>query len=220
LTGGVAVALCSPTALHPALARDYSDVDLFGRRRESGAIKELVESVGYEGDRRFNAVHGDRRLLFWEPDTGRQVDVFLDVAQLCHEIDLRRRLEGPGPTLSPADLLLMKLQVYETNRKDMEDMTALLADHALGAAAEEIDIAYLEGLVGDDWGLWRTTSTVAERLEGFVAGLEGFEPAPLVLARVGELRERFEAAPKTRRWRMRARIGDHKRWYVLPEEHH
>lgn len=222
LTGGVAVALCSPSAHHPSLAREYSDVDLVGRGRDSGAIKELVESVGYEGDRRFNALHGDQRLLFWEPDSGRQLDVFIDVAHLCHEIDLRERLAGPGATLPPADLLLMKLQVFETNRKDMEDMTALLADHPLadGGDAGAIDVAYLEGLVGDDWGLWRTTTEVAGRLERFVAGLDGFAPAPQVLARIAELRERFEAAPKSRRWRMRARIGERKRWYELPEEHH
>lgn len=220
LTGGVAIALRAPTAMHPALAREYSDVDLVGRGRDSGAIKELVESVGYEGDRRFNALHGDQRLLFWEPKNGRQVDVFLDVARLCHEIDLRDRLDIAGSTLAPADLLLMKLQVFETSRKDMEDMTALLADFAFAEGGEGIDGSYLEGLVGDDWGLWRTTTIVAERLETFVAGLERFEPGPDVLVRVAELRERLEQAPKSRRWRFRARIGDRKRWYELPEEHH
>lgn len=220
LTGGVGVALCSPSALHPALARDYSDVDLVGRGRETRAITTLVESVGYEADRRFNAVHGDQRLLFWEPASRRQVDVFLDVAQLCHEIDLRERLDAPGPTLAPADLLLMKLQVFETNEKDMADMTALLADHSLGNGEGGIDAAYLEALVGADWGLWRTTTIVAERLDGYIRSLDGFGPAPLALGRLDELRRRFEEAPKSRRWRLRARVGERKRWYELPEQHH
>jgi len=220
LTGGVAIALCSPSARHPALARDYSDVDLFGRGRETRAIGELVESVGYEADRRFNALHGDQRLLFWEPVTRRQVDVFLDVAQLCHRIDLRERLESPGATLAPADLLLMKLQVVETNEKDLADMTALLADHPLTDGGEGIDAGYLEALVGDDWGLWRTTTEVAGRLDAYLRDLDGFEQAPLARQRLDELRQRFEAAPKSRRWRLRAKVGERKRWYELPEEHH
>jgi hypothetical protein len=36
--------------------------------------------------------------------------------------------------------------------------------------------------------------------------------------RTVELRERVEREPKTRAWRLRARIGKRKRWYELPEE--
>jgi hypothetical protein len=36
--------------------------------------------------------------------------------------------------------------------------------------------------------------------------------------RAGALAARIEAAPKSRRWRMRAKIGERKRWYELPEE--
>jgi hypothetical protein len=32
------------------------------------------------------------------------------------------------------------------------------------------------------------------------------------------LLERIEAAPKSRAWRLRARIGERVRWYELPEE--
>jgi hypothetical protein len=28
----------------------------------------------------------------------------------------------------------------------------------------------------------------------------------------------MEAAPKSRRWRLRAKVGDRKRWYEEPEE--
>ena len=33
-----------------------------------------------------------------------------------------------------------------------------------------------------------------------------------------ELEERIEAEPKSRAWRLRAKIGERKRWYELPEE--
>jgi hypothetical protein len=40
----------------------------------------------------------------------------------------------------------------------------------------------------------------------------------LIERRLDRLRERIDAEPKTRAWRMRSRIGDRKRWYEEPEE--
>jgi hypothetical protein len=37
-------------------------------------------------------------------------------------------------------------------------------------------------------------------------------------ARLDALLERIEAEPKTRGWKLRAKIGERKRWYELPEE--
>jgi hypothetical protein len=36
--------------------------------------------------------------------------------------------------------------------------------------------------------------------------------------RATALRERVDAAPKSRRWRLRAMVGERKRWYELPED--
>jgi hypothetical protein len=36
--------------------------------------------------------------------------------------------------------------------------------------------------------------------------------------RLESLLSRIEAAPKSRRWKLRARIGDKVRWYEEPEE--
>jgi hypothetical protein len=33
-----------------------------------------------------------------------------------------------------------------------------------------------------------------------------------------ELHERLDAVPKSRRWRLRAAVGERKTWYELPEE--
>ncbi len=40
----------------------------------------------------------------------------------------------------------------------------------------------------------------------------------LLAARSAALRGRLEEAPKTRAWRMRAKVGRRKRWYEVPEE--
>jgi hypothetical protein len=40
----------------------------------------------------------------------------------------------------------------------------------------------------------------------------------VVEERLDALLERIEAEPKTRGWKLRAKVGDRKRWYELPEE--
>jgi hypothetical protein len=215
-TGGVGVALACPSARRPPLARSYGDLDLVGRSRDHKAIVGLLEQLGYQGDRSFNALNSHRRLLLHDPYNGRDVDVFVDEAELCHTIDLRRRVGEPGPALPTADLLLMKLQVVETTEKDLIDICALLCDHAMGG--DGIDLDYLVALTASDWGLWRTLTMVAARVAPFAHGLEGFDQAALVDDRAGQLIAALEAAPKSRGWRLRAKVGERKRWYELPEE--
>ena len=36
--------------------------------------------------------------------------------------------------------------------------------------------------------------------------------------RVDAVLERIEQAPKSRGWKLRARVGERKRWYELPED--
>jgi hypothetical protein len=211
------VAIRCPSAAEPPLRREYADIDLVtvGAAREATA---LLESLGYVGDREFNILHGSRRLFFWDALNERQLDVFVDEAKLCHRIDFRSRLEKSPWTLSLADLLLMKLQVVETNRKDLIDVCAILADHDLSADESGVNSAYLASLAATDWGLWRTLGMVAERGEQFALALPGFDRGEVVAERLRHLRAELDAAPKSRSWRMRARLGERKRWYELPEE--
>src|SRR5262249_46465252 len=126
VAGGVGIALTCPSARVPPLRRAYADIDLAGRSRDRRGIGALFSRVGYEPDAQFNALHGARRLFFWDAANGRQVDVFLDRFEMCHHIDLAERLDSPGPALPLADLLLMKLQIVEANAKDLADILTLL----------------------------------------------------------------------------------------------
>lgn len=220
LTGGVAVAIQCPSAGAAPLKREYADIDLVtvGSGRE--AVTELMEGLGYAGDREFNTLHGHRRLFFWDEANQRQVDVFVDEARLCHTIDFRDRLESVPITLTLADLMVMKLQVVETNEKDFVDVCAILADHDLSEDESGVNSAYITSLAASDWGLWRTLGMVAERGERFARALPGFESGERVAGRLARLRRALDAVPKTRGWKMRARVGERKRWYELPEEVH
>jgi hypothetical protein len=216
--GGVAVAMRCPSAQRAPLARPYADIDLVAPRREARSVKDLLGSLGYQEDPAFNALHGATRLWFWDPTNQRQVDVFLDVFEMCHRLDLSARVRLPGETLPLADLLLCKLQVVQTNEKDFKDMIALMTDHDLSEGEDEIDLTYIADLTARDWGLWRTITMVAGRTVDYARGLSGLTSVDTVCTRLEHLRDALERSRKSRGWRLRARVGDRKTWYELPEE--
>jgi hypothetical protein len=218
--GGVAVAILCPSSRLAPLKREYGDIDFATTRPAKDEVIALMVELGYAGDREFNILHGHRRLYFWDESNKRQVDVFVKEADLCHRIDLERRIEKTPLTLSPADLTVLKLQVVETNEKDYLDICAIFADHDLSEDDSGVNSAYIADLTSSDWGLWRTLGMVAERSERFALELPGFEKGELVAERLRRLREAMDTVPKTRGWKLRARVGDRKRWYELPEEVH
>jgi hypothetical protein len=218
--GGVAVAILCPSSRKPPLQREYGDIDLATTGSAKKDVTKLMESLGYTGDREFNMLHGHRRLFFWDEVNKRQVDVFVDEANLCHRVDLKRRIEVCPRTLSLADLAVLKLQIVETNEKDYLDVCALFADHELSEDESGVNVAYIANLAASDWGLWRTLGMVAERSEMFAREVPGFDAGERVAERLSQLRMRLDSVPKTRSWKLRSRVGDRKRWYELPEEVH
>ena len=216
--GGVAVAMLCPSSRQPPLAREYADSDLATTASGKDQVVGLLEALGYSGDREFNLLHGHRRLYFWDEHNQRQVDVFVDEANLCHRIDLKRNLEAVPLTLSLADLTVLKLQVVETNEKDYLDICAIFADHELTADDGGINSTHIANLTVSDWGLWRTLGLVSEGSERFALELPGFAAGEVVAERLRRLRLVIEEVPKSRGWKLRALVGDRKRWYELPEE--
>jgi hypothetical protein len=220
LAGGVAIAVLCPSSRQPPLRRTYGDIDLATRGSAKREVIALLESLGYTPDPEFNTLHGHRRLYFFDEANQRQVDVFVDEAHLCHRIDLRPRLDLVPLALPLADLTVLKLQVVETNEKDYLDLCAIFADHDLSEDESGVNRAHIAAVAGADWGLWRTLGMVAERSAQFARDLPGFGAGERVAARLERLRGDLEDAPKSRGWKLRARIGDRKRWYELPEEVH
>ena len=175
-----------------------------------------MDQGGNEATAAINAMNGKERLLFYDNPNGRQMDVFVSSFRMCHEIPLEKRLNVDEDTVPLAELLLTKLQIIELNEKDVRDTVALLLEHDVTDDDAGVNASHVAELCADDWGLWRTIShnleTLRERLDGYEVDRE------TVSSRVSSILERIETAPKSRSWRMRARIGERKRWYELPEE--
>jgi hypothetical protein len=220
LIGGVAVWARCPSAMLPALRREYGDVDVVGLSRESKELTTFCEEMGYQPDKLFNAIHGAQRLNFTDANTGRPLDVLLDKFSMCHAIDLRDRLAVDPVTIPLADLLLTKLQVVRINEKDLLDLTALLADHDVGGRdLGSIDIGRIAAVLGRDWGFEHTVRLNLDRLSAAIARLDlPTQTAAAIKDRIAALVGALDDGRKSIGWQLRARVGERVRWYEEPED--
>jgi hypothetical protein len=219
LIGGLAVYFHSEE-IPASLRRSYGDIDLATTRSANRRTAELLAALGYEPSREFNALNGNRRLVFHDEQNGRKLDVFVESFELCHTIPITGRITLDARTIPLAELLLTKLQVVELTDKDVLDIVTLLDGHDVGAHDDEtINADFVAGLTADDWGLWRTAALNVERLHELVPALPLDDATrERVLGRLDALWQRIEDEPKSRKWRMRDRVGDRKRWYEVPDE--
>ena len=216
LLGGLAVYLQSPSArTDERLKRSYKDLDFATLAKFGAKTKALFAELGYPGNKTFNALHGHQRLLFWDEQNGRQVDIFIDRFQMCHNIDFRPRLQIDQRTLALADLLLTKLQIVEVNEKDLVDVVALFVDYDVGDDDRSVNAAYIAKLMSNDWGFNKTLDLNLEKVKAFA--VERHFP-PYVTERIDALLARIQAQPKSMGWKRRAMVGGRVRWYELPEE--
>jgi hypothetical protein len=205
--------------------RDYSDLDMVARARQARPLVALFARFGYAENYEVSTATANAELQFVRPcahsearpaHTDDHIDVFLDTFRMDHDIALARRLDIEPYTVSLSDLLLTKLQIFRLEEKDMRDIVTLLGDVAVGEADEPgvINGRYIGGLCADDWGLFYDVTTNLARID---EGAAMFALDDLRLARVRaavvSLIGAIDGAPKSRGWRLRARIGTRKAWH-------
>ena len=206
--------------------RDGRDIDLATRSRDRKALTALMEANGYAADRHYNALYGHKQLYFVDPARRRPVDVLIDRMEMSHKFEFADRLQVDRPTLPLAEMLLTKVQIAQINRKDILDGLALLSEYPLGSTDDgTINVERISNLTSADWGWWRTIIGNLGKFEGYVntslqpGELEfGRPPHFEVLGQISALRDMIEAAPKSTKWKLRARVGERVQWYEEPEE--
>jgi hypothetical protein len=221
LVGGLAIRLLTPDL--PPRSRMGQDLDFASSSSTRRRLSDMLTERGYDPDKNFNALYGNKQLYFAHGDTGLAIDVLIDKLHMCHTLEFADRLTRMPYTLDAVDLLMSKLQIVELNEKDADDCLRLLVTFALedSADAGTIDLRVFRSLVSDDWGWWRTVTLNLDRITALLSGgarpaIDGGRLDPR--AQLQTLSEVAESAPKSRRWKMRAKIGERKRWYDVPEE--
>jgi hypothetical protein len=204
------------------------DIDLATRGKDRRPLVDLMMAEGYAADKQYNALYGHKQLYFVDEARQRPVDVLVDRFEMCHRFEFADRLAVSQVTLPPAELLLSKLQVVKINHKDVLDALALLSEYPLDAGDEDgesISVERITSLTSSDWGWWRTISGNLAQLRRMVES--DLQPGELEFGRpprfepqsqIDSLRDSIDRAPKSTKWKLRARVGDRLPWYEEPEE--
>ena len=226
LLGGVGVAAHRHGPVPASLTRSFADIDLVVGRKGGHALAAGLDTLGYTANDRFNALHGARRLLFYDAANSRQLDVFVGEFAMCHRLDLNGRLGLHPLALGPADLLLTKLQIVEINSKDVLDTVRLILAHevrgpdrpAEPGRADALSLDRLTEVTRADWGWHTTIGDNLRKVRDATGDLLDEAAAAAVRDRIDAVAVALAAAPKTARWKARSLLGRRAPWYELPEE--
>jgi len=225
LMGGVAFRSCAPE-WKTRITGLQRDIDLATTSRDRKGVTDLLVAGGYLPDKQYNALYGNKELYFVDPSRARPVDVLVDRLEMCHSLVFADRLTLEFPTLPLADLLLSKLQVVKINRKDVVDALILLGEYPLSEHDQRgISVPRIVQVTANDWGWRRTVTANLDKLRLFHEA--ELQPKELDVGRplrfdpqvqIDALQTAIDAAPKSTRWKLRARLGDRVPWYQEPEE--
>jgi hypothetical protein len=201
--------------LQETLDRRYTDVDLAGYGRQVKGIRGLLTREGYVEDEMTFVESEGSRMVLHHPTTGLHLDVFLDKLEFCHTVSFDGRLQTDRWTIPLAEMLMQKMQIVEINEKDIIDTIMLLLEHPLGESDEDtLNIGLVARVCAKDWGWWRTLTMNLGKVKQMAAAYPQLrEETSRVAEQVDRALERIEREPKSMGWRMRARIGDRKKWY-------
>ena len=218
--GGVAIRYHCPSAGTPPLVRHIADIDLFGLSRQSAQIKRVFADLSYTPAETFNALRGNKRLMFFEPKTQVRRDVFLDFFELCHKFDFRNRLQVERFSIPITDLLMTKLQVVEIEERDYKDIVCILIDHDLAErdTNDVVNRKHIAEMCSNDWGIYKTFTQNLEKTLRYLKEADlNVAEKKLVQDRINALAQAIEVFPKSSRWKVRSLIGDRMSWYEEPE---
>ena len=222
LFGGMAVHLRCPSTSEAGLKRPYGDLDFVTDWASLSNLEHFFKTNGYQPDRTLNTLYGDRRQLYFDEMHERQVDILVDVFEMCHIIPLGKRLKLDDLTLPLSELFLTKAQIVEMNRKDVLDVCAILIDHSTGSEdGDLINLPILQGLCGDDWGLFTTVTENLTMIYEIVKNSEIGLPKSingLLLKRLDDLNQALISCKKSARWKMRSLVGKRMAWSEEVEE--
>ena len=220
LLGGVAIYYTCPSSKNPPLSRTYGDIDVIGISKQSKEISALFKDLGYRPRERFNALYGYKRLIFNDFDNMRRVDVFLDNFEMAHKFDFKNRITLCRDTLPITDLLFTKLQIVRINEKDLKDIILMFIDHDFGKdPCKNIELEYVTKITSEDWGIYKTFSINLNKTLDYINSLAlDNESKKGVSEKVRKLLEEIEKSPKSLGWKLRARVGESKKWYEDVEE--
>jgi hypothetical protein len=204
----------SHSYLQERLKREYTDIDFGAYGKQARQIQGFLAAQGYVEDEMVYVESQGSRLVLNHPQTGLHLDVFLDGMQFNHPIAWNGRLEINDWTIPLAEMLLQKMQIVHINEKDLIDTIMLLLEHPLSEDDDGVNMALVARTCGKDWGWWRTMTMNLGKVRQAAAAYDlSADEQHRAEQQVDAALARIEAEPKSMGWKMRARVGDRRKWY-------
>ncbi len=218
LVGALAFARRCPrhAYLQELLGRRYTDIDFAAYGRDADRIRALLGRAGYADDPRVFVDSEGSRMVLEDQRTGLHLDVFLDKLEFCHTVSWKGRLEVDHETIPLAEMLMQKMQIVEINEKDLIDTIMLLLEHPLADHDDDaVNVGRVAAVCGKDWGWWRTLTMNLDKVWQMAAQYDQLSEQEKrhVAEQAHAALDRIEAEPKSMSWKLRAKIGDRKKWY-------
>jgi len=238
--GGVGIALQCANERNFALKlgrmlegkQEYTDLDFAGLFKERNKLVEFFSGqLGYGKRKTTIATSISQRQIYFHPDGYFTVDVLMDKLLIAnHPIDFRSRLGVDPTTLSIADLLLEKIQMWVSfSEKDLKDCLLLLKAHEVSEdtdSGNRINAGYIAKLLSDDWGFYHTATTNLQKIAALMRDLDSkgqqvhIDPSQIsaeeragITTKVERILKSIEDHPKTIGWKARSKLGTRKQWY-------
>jgi hypothetical protein len=226
ILGGAAIRMHCPNhqGMYEKLKRaPKHDMDFVTYKKFRPLTKKLFTDLGYEPyvSLMLTGATGRHRQIFNDKDGNKAIDVFLGILEMCHNIDYEGRLDVDSPTVPLAELLLQKLQIVQTNEKDVADTIILLLEHDIGSSdKDEINGDHIAKVLANDWGFYYTVKTKIGEIKELLDKYEALskQERTLLIERLDKLQDRIEKEPKNLHWNMRAKVGPSVKWYRVVEE--
>jgi len=224
--GACAIRIHSPSSkpLLDQMGRSISDLDFISTGKYESKVTPFFTQLGYKPDseasKYYAHMYGMLRDRFKDPNTNATLDVFYDKLEMCHTIDLSKRLEVDFPTISLSDLFLEKTQIVKINKKDIQDTLVLFREHPVSESDQDsLNSKYISHVLSEDWGFYYTVTTNLRNMTEHVRTFPVLsDSADAIRKKIDQLLQIIEAEPKSFKWRMRARVGPRQKWYKDVDE--
>jgi hypothetical protein len=218
--------------------QEYTDLDFAGLLKERNKVSDFfANELSYIKRKTTMSSAASQRLIFFHPDGYFTVDVLMDKLLVAnHPIDFRPRLGIDPLTITLADLLLEKIQMWEAfSEKDLKDCLLLIKAHKVSddegdSDNEAINSKYIAELLSNDWGFYYTATMNLKKIKTVTKDLEkvgkevNIDPSKIssserdeIVSKIELLLHAIEAHPKSLGWKMRSKVGTTKKWYNLVE---
>lgn len=199
--------------------QEYTDLDFMTYMKfRKNKMKEFFEEMGYEKRPTTMSSAATQRHIYFHPKGWFYVDVFYDkLLAANHPLDFRGRLQLDSPTITPADLLLEKLQIVFPGEKDVKDLVLLLRAHEVAEEEErnKVNMKFIARKLSSDWGFWYTVTSNLNGLRQYVAAAKNLtsEEKQNLTSKIDRLLRASANEPKSTGWKMRSIVGTKKIWY-------